>query len=116
MAYLTSKELLDRFKIKSQTTLWRWQKPTQKVFNAPFPPPVKVSVDSTSLWDEEQIITWENQHFRNNKSLTKQLGFPIYPTIACKRLPSRSDNHDSHKSPALLAWYDQSLTLQYHAM
>ena len=57
MAYLTSKELLDRFKIKSQTTLWRWQKPTQKVFNAPFPPPVKVSVGSTSLWDEEQIIT-----------------------------------------------------------
>ena len=48
MAYLTSKELLDRFKIKSQTTLWRWQKPTQKVFNAPFPPPVKVSVGSTS--------------------------------------------------------------------
>ena len=116
MAYLTSKELLDRFKIKSQTTLWRWQKPTQKVFNAPFPPPVKVSVGSTSLWDEEQIITWENQHFRNNKSLTKQLGFPIFPTTAYKLYSSLFDNRDNHKSLALQAQYDQSLTLLYHAM
>ncbi len=36
MAYLTSQELLNRFKIKSQTTLWRWQQPTQKIFKEPF--------------------------------------------------------------------------------
>src|SRR5690606_2749798 len=70
MAYLTSQELLNRFKIKSQTTLWRWQQPTQKIFKEPFPSPIKVSVGSKSLWDEEQIIIWENQYFRNNKSLT----------------------------------------------
>ena len=70
MAYLTSQELLNRFKIKSQTTLWRWQQPTQKIFKEPFPSPIKVSVGSKNLWDEEQIIIWENQYFRNNKSLT----------------------------------------------
>lgn len=70
MAYLTSKDYWI-VKIKSQTTLWRWQKPTQKVFNAPFPPPVKVSVGSTSLWDEEQIITWKTSTSEIIKSLTK---------------------------------------------
>ncbi|WP_284880567.1 hypothetical protein [Acinetobacter variabilis] len=70
MAYLTSQEILNRFKIKSQTTLWRWQKPSQKLFKEPFPSPVKVSVGSKSLWDRKQIEIWEAKFFRNNESLT----------------------------------------------
>ena len=32
MSYLTSKQVRERFNIKAAATLWRWQKPTQKMF------------------------------------------------------------------------------------
>ena len=70
MKYLTSKQVRQRFMIKSAVTLWRWQQPTQRVFKEPFPPPIKMSAGSTSLWDEEQIRIWEAKYFRNNESLT----------------------------------------------
>ncbi len=70
MCYLTSKQVRERFMIKSPATLWRWQQSNQKIFKEPFPSPVKLSVGSQSLWDKEQIINWEKQYFRNNKSLT----------------------------------------------
>lgn len=70
MKYLTAKQILDRFNIKSPTTLWRWQQPNQKMFAEPFPQPIKAVKGSTSLWDREQIETWEAKFFRNNESLT----------------------------------------------
>lgn len=70
MKYVTSTEIRKRLNIKSPTTLWRWQQLNQKMFGAPFPAPVKVSVGSPSLWDEEQVQFWELQYFRNNQSLT----------------------------------------------
>ena len=69
MLYLTSQQVRERFKIKSPATLWRWQQDNQKIFDKPFPSPVKISVGSKSLWDEEQINAWELKYFRNNKSL-----------------------------------------------
>ena len=71
MKYVTSKKVRERFNIKSPATLWRWQQASQKMFKEPFPPPVKISVGSTNLWDEDQIRTWELKYFRNNESLTK---------------------------------------------
>ncbi|ALD01852.1 hypothetical protein AMQ28_05435 [Acinetobacter sp. TTH0-4] len=70
MKYLTAKQILDRFNIKSPTTLWRWQQPTQKIFAEPLPKPIKVVKGSTSLWEREQIERWEAKYFRNNESLT----------------------------------------------
>ncbi len=71
MKYLTSKEIREKFCIKSPATLWRWQQDNQRIFEKPFPPPIKISVGSTNLWDAEQIRIWEIQYFRNNKSQTK---------------------------------------------
>lgn len=70
MKYVTSTEIRKRLNIKSPTTLWRWQKVNQKMFGEPFPSPVKVSVGSPNLWDEEQVQLWELKYFRNNQSLT----------------------------------------------
>lgn len=70
MKYVTSKKVRERFNIKSPATLWRWQLSTQKIFKVPFPPPVKTSAGSNSLWDEDQIKAWEIKYFRNNESLT----------------------------------------------
>lgn len=71
MSYLTSKQVRERFNIKAATTLWRWQKPTQKMFKEPFPQPIKVVKGSSSLWDQKEIEIWEVNFFRNNESLTK---------------------------------------------
>lgn len=70
MKYLTSKQVRERFNIKSPATLWRWQQQSQKMFKEPFPRPVKISIGSTNLWDSEQIRIWEIKYFRNNESLT----------------------------------------------
>ncbi len=70
MGYITSQQVRERFKIKSPATLWRWQQPSQKMFELSFPPPIKISVGSKSLWDEDQIKAWEIKYFRNNQSLT----------------------------------------------
>ena len=70
MSYLTSKQVRERFNIKAAATLWRWQQLTQKMFAEPFPQPIKAAKGSTSLWDREQIETWEAKFFRNSESLT----------------------------------------------
>lgn len=70
MAYLTSKEVRQKLKDCSASTLWRWQQPTQKLFEKPLPPPVRNCVGSPSLWDKQQVEDWELQYFRNNTSLT----------------------------------------------
>ncbi|PWB15062.1 hypothetical protein DCO44_06990 [Acinetobacter sp. AM] len=68
MSYITSQEIRDRFKIKSYTTLWRWQQTNQTLFEEPFPSPIKFSVGSSSLWDSGQIKIWENKYFRKKKA------------------------------------------------
>lgn len=69
MKYLTAKQILERFNIKSPTTLWRWQQEHQKIYKAPFPAPVRLSKGAQSLWDKAHIDDWERNYFRNNKYL-----------------------------------------------
>ena len=67
MGYLTSKEIRQKLKDCSASTLWRYQQPNQKMIKKPMPQPIKKCTGSTNLWDEEIFNEWLHNHFNNNQ-------------------------------------------------
>ena len=67
MGYLTSKEIRNKLKNCSASTLWRYQQANQKMFEQPMPLPIKKCAGSTNLWDEETFNEWLLKYFNNNQ-------------------------------------------------